>query len=185
MRVQHVLMPDGSESWTVLGDDGRPVPPVERFLAHLHALDRSPTTQRTYATSLKLWLAFLDGIGVALAAQARHDATLRRAEDTLRRLDKKGGPITFRRVAEEACVSRAWLYRQDQPRREIDQLRDTPTSRASIVPAAERATVDSLRQQLRTYRSEIARLRPENQTLREQLARQLGAQRAAANTRPG
>ena len=66
MRVQRVLMPDGSESWTVLGDDGMPVPPVERFLAHLHALDRAPTTQRTYATSLKLWLVFLDRIGVAL-----------------------------------------------------------------------------------------------------------------------
>ena len=119
------------------------------------------------------------------AAQARHEATLRRAEDTLRQLAKKGGPITFRRVAEEAGVSRAWLYRQDRLRREIDQLRNTPTSRASSVPAAERATVDSLRQQLRAYRSEIARLRLENQDLREQLARQLGAQRAASNTRPG
>ena len=41
MRVQRVLMPDGSESWTVLGDDGAPVPAVEEFLAHLHALDRA------------------------------------------------------------------------------------------------------------------------------------------------
>ena len=119
------------------------------------------------------------------AAQARHDATLRRAEDTLRQLTKNGGPITFRRVAEEAGVSRAWLYRQDQLRRQIDQLRGTPTSRTSSVPIAERATADSLRQQLRAYRSEIARLRLENQDLRQQLARQLGAQRAAANTRPG
>jgi hypothetical protein len=119
------------------------------------------------------------------AAQARHDATLRRAEDTLRQLAKKGGPITFRRVAEDAGVSRAWLYRQDQLRRQIDELRDTPTNRASSVPATERATVDSLRQQVRAYRSEIARLRLENQELREQLAHQLGAQRVAANTRPG
>jgi hypothetical protein len=119
------------------------------------------------------------------AAQARHDATLQRAEDTLRQLAKNGGPITFRRVAEEAGVSRAWLYRQDQLRRQIDLLRGTPTNRASSIPAAERATVDSLRQQLRTYRSEVARLRLENQDLREQLARQLGAQRAAANTSPG
>lgn len=118
------------------------------------------------------------------AAQARHDATLRRAENTLRQLAQKGGPITFRRVAEEAGVSRSWLYRQDELRRQIDQLRDTPASRTSSLPAAERATVDSLRQQLRAYRSEIARLRLENQNLREQLARQLGAQRAAANTRP-
>jgi len=118
------------------------------------------------------------------AAQARHDATLRRAEDTLRQLARKGGPITFRRVAEEAGVSRAWLYRQDELRRQTDQLRDTPTSRASSLPAAERATADSLRQQLRTYRTEIARLRLENQALREQLAHHLCAQRAAANTSP-
>ena len=44
-------------------------------------------------------------------------------------------------------------------RRQIDQLRDTPISRASSLPAAaERATVDSLPQQLRAYRSEISRL---------------------------
>jgi hypothetical protein len=119
------------------------------------------------------------------AAQARHDATLRRAENTLRQLAKRGGPITFRRIAEEAGVSRAWLYRQDELRRQIDQLRDSPGTPASSVPAAERATADSLRQQLRSYRSEIARLRLENQELREQLARQVGAQRAAANTKPG
>ena len=66
MRVQRVLMPDGSESWTVLGAGGEPVRAVEAFLAHLQALDRSPTTVRTYATSLKLWLEFLDRLGVAV-----------------------------------------------------------------------------------------------------------------------
>src|SRR3954447_15414064 len=66
MRVQRVLMPDGSESWTVLGDDGAPMPAVEGFLAHLQALDRAPTTQQTYATSMKLWLSFLDRLGVDL-----------------------------------------------------------------------------------------------------------------------
>src|SRR5664279_4960029 len=64
MRVQRVLMPDGSESWTVLNAGGDPVPAVEAFLAHLQALDRSPTTVRTYATSLMLWLQFLDRLGV-------------------------------------------------------------------------------------------------------------------------
>ena len=64
MRVQRVVMPEGAESWTVLGHDGDPVPPVEAFLAHLQALDRSPTTLRTYASSLKLWFEFLDRVGV-------------------------------------------------------------------------------------------------------------------------
>ena len=40
MRVQRVLMPDGSESWTVLDAGGDPVPAVEGFLAHLQALQR-------------------------------------------------------------------------------------------------------------------------------------------------
>jgi integrase/recombinase XerD len=66
MRVQRVLMPDGSESWTVLGATGDPVGVIEAFLAHLQALDRSPTTLRTYATSLKLWAEFLDLLGVAV-----------------------------------------------------------------------------------------------------------------------
>lgn len=66
MRVQRVLMPDGAESWTVLGVGGEPVHAVEAFLAHLQALDRSPTTLRTYATSLKLWLQFLEPMGVAV-----------------------------------------------------------------------------------------------------------------------
>ncbi|HKF18670.1 MAG TPA: tyrosine-type recombinase/integrase [Candidatus Dormibacteraeota bacterium] len=64
MRVQRVVMPEGAESWTVLGDDGNPPPPVEAFLAHLQALDRSPTTLRAYASSLKLWFEFLDRVGV-------------------------------------------------------------------------------------------------------------------------
>jgi integrase/recombinase XerD len=59
MRVQRVVMPGGAESWTVLDECGDPVPAVEAFLAHLQALDRSPLTVRTYATSLKLWLEFV------------------------------------------------------------------------------------------------------------------------------
>jgi len=59
MRVQQVLMPDGAESWTVLDDAGEFLTPIEAYLMHLQALDRSPTTLRTYATSLKLWFEFL------------------------------------------------------------------------------------------------------------------------------
>lgn len=119
------------------------------------------------------------------AAQARHEATLRRAEHTVERLARRGEPVTFRRVAEAAEVSRSWLYRQDELREQIDQLRDHSATRArAAVPSAERATADSLRQQLHTYRAEITRLRGENQVLREQLARRLGAERTAAITRP-
>ena len=117
------------------------------------------------------------------AAQARHEATLRRATNALQRLARRGEPVTFRRLAETAGVSRSWLYRQPQLRDEITRLRDTTTGRPGTLPAAERATTDSLRQQVRAYRDEITRLRTENQELRDQLARHLGAARVAAVTR--
>jgi integrase/recombinase XerD len=59
VRVQLVLMPDtGVESWSVLGDDG-PIEPVERWLAYLTAIERSPNTVRAYADDLKDWFTFL------------------------------------------------------------------------------------------------------------------------------
>ena len=117
------------------------------------------------------------------AAQARHDATLHRAEHVVERLTRRGESVTYRHVAEAAGVSRSWLYRQDKLRQQIDELRDRPATTASAaVPSAERATADSLRQQLHAYREEITRLRAENQELREQLARRLGAERTAATT---
>lgn len=63
--VQRVLLPGiGRVSWTVLGGDGAVVEPVESYLAYMSALERSPNTQRAYATSLKLWFEFLAGGGV-------------------------------------------------------------------------------------------------------------------------
>ncbi|HEX2810022.1 MAG TPA: DUF6262 family protein, partial [Kineosporiaceae bacterium] len=117
------------------------------------------------------------------AARARHDATLRRATIALQRLERHGEAVTFRRLAETAGVSRSWLYRQPELREEISRLRDNTVGRPGTRPAVERATADSLRQQLRTHRDEITRLRAENQELRDQLARHLGAARAAAVTR--
>ena len=52
------MMPaTGAESWTVLGDEGALMIPVERCLAYLSALERSPSTVRTYAVSLRCGLS--------------------------------------------------------------------------------------------------------------------------------
>src|SRR6266702_6338399 len=65
MLVQRVLMPATSlESWTVLGDDDVPVEPVERYLAYLTDIERSPNTVKAYAHDLKDWLVFLDQRGL-------------------------------------------------------------------------------------------------------------------------
>ncbi len=73
MLVQRVLSPASSlESWTVLGDDDLPVAPVERYLAYLTDIERSPNTDierspntvRAYAHDLKDYFSFLDGRGL-------------------------------------------------------------------------------------------------------------------------
>ncbi|MEV7393394.1 site-specific integrase [Streptomyces sp. NPDC091215] len=65
MLVQRVLMPASSlESWTVLGDEGGIVEPVERYLAYLTDIERSPNTVKAYAHDLKDWFVFLGRRGL-------------------------------------------------------------------------------------------------------------------------
>jgi integrase/recombinase XerD len=64
--VQRVLAPTGGESWTVIGGDLRPVEPVERYLAWLSRIERSPNTVRAYASDLKTYFAFLTARHAAL-----------------------------------------------------------------------------------------------------------------------
>jgi integrase/recombinase XerD len=60
MQVARVVSPVSSrESWTVLGNDDAPVAPVERYLAYLTDIERSPNTVKAYAHDLKDWFSFL------------------------------------------------------------------------------------------------------------------------------
>lgn len=60
-----VLPGTGTVSWTVVDDGFEPVQPVEDYLAHLQAIERSPNTVRAYASSLRLFFDHLAGRGVA------------------------------------------------------------------------------------------------------------------------
>ena len=65
MLVQRVHSPVSPlESWTVLGDDDVPVAPIERYLAYLTDIERSPNTVKAYAHDLKDWFTFLPGRGL-------------------------------------------------------------------------------------------------------------------------
>jgi len=69
MFVQRLVVPgQGTLSWTVLGDDDVPVVPVERFLAYLTDIGRSPNTVKAYAHDLK---DFWDFIGPRTTIPAR------------------------------------------------------------------------------------------------------------------
>lgn len=60
MHVQRVAMPASRvPSWTVLDEDGGPVEPIERYLAYLTDIERSPNTIKAYAHDLKDYWVFL------------------------------------------------------------------------------------------------------------------------------
>lgn len=59
LRVQRVLMSSGVESATVVRD-GDVIECVDRFLAHLTSIEKSPNTVRAYAHDLRDFVAFLD-----------------------------------------------------------------------------------------------------------------------------
>ena len=60
MLVHPVTVPgSGIRSWTVLGDDDVPVVPVDRFLAYLTDIGRSPNTVKAYAHDLKDYWSFI------------------------------------------------------------------------------------------------------------------------------
>jgi integrase/recombinase XerD len=65
LRVQPVVMPFGDpHSWTLVDQDAAVVEPVEAFLSHLHAIERSPNTVKAYAHDLRDWFEFLDRGGL-------------------------------------------------------------------------------------------------------------------------
>lgn len=88
MRVEPVVMPyDDAESWTVVDEAWEVVVPVEAFLAHLTAVERSPNTVRAYAHDLRDYFAFLDQRGLDWSAV---------------RLEDLGGFVTWLRLAPAA-----------------------------------------------------------------------------------
>jgi hypothetical protein len=114
---------------------------------------------------------------LAKANARRHQAAVVAAHSAIEKLCREGGAVNFGAVSRAAGVSRSWLYRQADVRESIGRLRSSAPP-APLAAAAQRASVSSLRQRLESAKAEISRLRTENSALRDQLARQLGAQRA-------
>ena len=96
-------------------------------------------------------------------------------------MDATGQRITFDAVAREACVSRSWLYAQDDLRAEIERLRQRNPAAPStpVPPQRQRASDSSLLRRLEAATSRIRYLEADNQQLRDALARALGERRAA------
>ena len=118
------------------------------------------------------------------AARQRRELTRAKAIQALRTLDAAGTPVTFGAIAQAAAVSRSWLYAQPDIRAEIERLRASRIPAvATALPARQRSSDASLLRRLEAANQRARRLAEENRELRDQLARVLGEQRAAAVAR--
>jgi hypothetical protein len=123
---------------------------------------------------------------LAEAAARRHELARAKAVQALRELDRAGQPVTFARVAQEAGITRSWLYTQPDISSRIRQLREKTdgAGSAGAIPAGQQATEASLRARLAAALDRNKQLADENARIRRQLARALGDQRSA-RTRSG
>ena len=123
---------------------------------------------------------------LAEAAAQRHELARAKAVQALHELDRAGQPVTFARVAQEAGISRSWLYTQPDISSHIRQLREKTDGAGSpgAIPAGQQATEASLRARLAAALGRNKQLADENARIRRQLARALGEQRSA-RTRSG
>jgi len=114
----------------------------------------------------------------------RRQATIGRARAAIAQLDHDGRAVTFCSVARTARVSRGWLYRESDIHALIISMRSAGLQTVPAVPAAQRRSTDSLREQLDAARAEITRLKSDSIAMHDQLARQLGTERASSHFRP-
>ena len=118
------------------------------------------------------------------AAKAKSQAKTETTEQAIRRLVKRGEPITFQAVGREAGVSHAFLYGHPNLRGRIEHLRDQhrPMPAEPTPPARETTLVSTLtsqinhikkqhRQQVQSLQTALERAHGENLDLRRELAR--------------
>jgi hypothetical protein len=121
---------------------------------------------------------------LATAARAKSEAKAAAADQAIRRLVKKGEPVTFQSVQREAGVSHAFLYGNAELRARIERLRSQ--ARPQPVPPAgaggDNTIIQALTSQVthlkKQHRDETAALRAaleqahgENLELRRELTR--------------
>ena len=121
------------------------------------------------------------------ASYARRQNTLARAQASLQRLLDAGEPINVARLADEARVSRSWIYAEPELRAQIEQA-STGTATGTPAPdptSGQHASAASLLRRLELAQQRIQQLTDDNHRLREQLARAYGQHRAEHQTGRG
>jgi hypothetical protein len=106
--------------------------------------------------------------GLHKSAQLRHQQTVQRAEEGIRRLLQEERSINFNTVAQTAGVSPAWLYQHPEMRQRIEQLRAEPSTRMRR-PSKTKTSDASKNAMLTALRQRVKQVEAENRDLKRQL----------------
>jgi hypothetical protein len=118
------------------------------------------------------------------AAKAKSEAKAHAADQAIRRLVKRGEPVTFQAVQREAGVSHAFLYGNPELRGRIERLRSQarPKPAPPADPASDNTIIQALtsqishlkkqhRDQTQALHAALEQAHGENLQLRRELAR--------------
>jgi hypothetical protein len=106
--------------------------------------------------------------GIKKAAQAKREEALERTNAAIRQLIKEGKEVSFSSVSEAANVSRAWLYKNESIRAQVENLRNQSTS-TKKVPSKLKASDSSKNTLIKMLKERTKKLERENLALRNQL----------------
>lgn len=106
--------------------------------------------------------------GLHKSAQLRHQQTVQRAEEGIRRLLQEDRPVNFNTVAQTAGVSPAWLYQHPEMRQRIEHLRTQPSTQMRQ-PSKTKTSDASKDAMLSALRLRVKQVEAENRELRRQL----------------
>lgn len=105
--------------------------------------------------------------GLIKSAKEKSTKTLLRVNETLKKMISEKQVITFSQVAKQAQVTRAWLYKNDKIRNQIEVIREKQSKKTPLDLVAknvknkpdQKIVVEQLRQRVKNLQQENSKLR--------------------------
>jgi len=105
--------------------------------------------------------------GLIKSAKEKSTKTLIRVNATLKKMIGEKQVITFSQVAKQAQVTRAWLYKNDKIRKQIEVIREKQSKKAPLDLVVknirnkpdQKIVVEQLRQRIKNLQQENSKLR--------------------------
>jgi Family of unknown function (DUF6262) len=107
--------------------------------------------------------------GLRRNAQKKKEEAVKRTDQAIQQLLYEARPINFKAVSEEAGVSTAWLYKEEQIKQRIESLREQGITKQKLVAPKQQATDIYEEPKYLDLKNKFQEIEAENRELRGQL----------------